>query len=60
MLEEEVNTSTEDDTNPNVRAKRSGRVSRPPTKLTMVQHHLLTKAHCQEEYTTKNAKVIAI
>ena len=25
----------------------------------MVQHHLHTQAHCQEEYTTDNAKVIA-
>ena len=48
MLEEEVNPSTEDDTGPNVRTTRSGRVSRPPTKLTMVQHHLHTQAHHQE------------
>ena len=55
----EVNPSTEDDTDPNVRTTRSGRASRPPSKLTMIQHHLHTQAHCQEEYTTDNAKVIA-
>ena len=60
MIEKEVNPSTEDDTDQNVRTKRSGRVSRPPTKLTTVQHHLHTQAHCQEEYTTDNAKVIAM
>ena len=56
----EVNPSTQDDTEPNVRTTRSGRVSRPPSKQTMVQHHLHTQAHCQEEYTTDNAKVIAM
>jgi hypothetical protein len=61
----EVNPSTEDVTDPNVRTTRSGRVSRPPSKLTtskltMVQHHLHTQAHCQEKYTTDNAKVIAM
>ena len=56
----EVNPSNEDDTDPNVRTTRSGRVSRPPSKLTMVQHHLHTQAHCREEYTTDNAKVIAM
>ena len=34
----EVNPSTQDDSDPNVRTTtRSGRVSRPPSKLTMVQ-----------------------
>ena len=57
----EVSPSTEDDTDPNVRTTRSGRVSRSPTRLAMVQHHLhSTQAHCQEEYTTGNAKVIAM
>jgi hypothetical protein len=56
----EVNPSTEDDTDPNVRTARSGRVSRPPSKLTIVQHQLHTRAHCQEEYTTDNAKVITM
>ena len=55
----EVNPSTEDDTDPNVRTTRSERVSRPPSKLTMVQRHLHTQAHSQKEYTTDNAKVIA-
>ena len=55
----EVNPSTQDDSDPNVRTTRSGRVSRPPSKLTMVQNHLHTQAHCREEYTTDNAKVIA-
>ena len=59
MIEEEFKSNTEDDTDPNVRTTRYGRVSRPPEKLTMVQHHLHTQAHCQEEYTNKNAKVIA-
>ena len=44
----EINPSTQDDSDPNVRTTRSGRVSRPPTKLTMVQHHLHTQAHHQE------------
>jgi len=33
----EVNPSTQNETDPNVRTTRAGRVSRPPSKLTMVQ-----------------------
>ena len=55
----EVNPSTQNETDPNVRTTRAGRVSRPPSKLTMVQNHLHTQAHCREEYTADNAKVIA-
>jgi hypothetical protein len=55
----EVNPSTQNETDPNVRTTRAGRVSRPPSKLTMVQNHLHTQAHCREEYTNDNAKVIA-
>ena len=43
-----------------LRTTRSDRVSRPPAKLTLVQHHLHTQAHRQEEYTTEKAKLIAI
>ena len=45
MIKEEGNPGTEVDRDPNVRITRSVRVSRPPTKLTMAQHHLHTQAH---------------
>ena len=45
MIEEEFNPSSEVDRDPKVKTTRSGSVSRPPTKLTMAQHHLHTQAH---------------
>jgi hypothetical protein len=41
---------------------RSGRVSRPPEKLTLaLHHHLPTQAHhVREEYSIVNARVIAM
>ena len=60
LIEEEVNPSSEVDIDPKVKTTRSGSVSRPPTKLTMAQHHVHTQAHSQEEYTTENAKLIAM
>ncbi|KAI2506113.1 Reverse transcriptase (RNA-dependent DNA polymerase) [Fragilaria crotonensis] len=45
----------------NVRVTRSGRTSRPPTKLTLAQHHLHAQAHnvC-EQYSIETARVIAV
>ena len=59
--DEEVNPNTdEDDEGPNVTVTRSGRVSKPPAKLTMVQHHLHTQAHrTKEEYSLQTVRVIA-
>lgn len=54
---EEANPRTDQ----NVRVTRSGRTSRPPTKLTLAQHHLHTQAHDNcEEYSIETARVIAI
>jgi hypothetical protein len=52
----------DDDNNPEaVRVTRSGRVSRPPTKLTLIQHNLFTQAHdAREEYSIESARVIAM
>ena len=36
-----------------------GSQARPPTKLTIVQHHLHTQSHRQLDYTTENEKVTA-
>jgi hypothetical protein len=41
---QEVNPSTDYDIEPNVRMTSSGRISRRPTKRTMVHHHLYTQA----------------
>ena len=57
--EEELNPSIDedeeggdDDNQETVKVTRSGRVSRPPSKLTLVQHHLFTQAHhTREEYS---------
>jgi hypothetical protein len=38
---------------------RSGRVSRPPARLTFAQHLITQAHHNQEEYTVKSARVIA-
>ena len=43
------------------RTTRSGRVSRPPEKLTLVQEHLFTQAHhAYEEYSIESARIIAM
>lgn len=60
---EELNPSNdEDEDNPtNVRVTRSGRISRPPAKLSLAQHHLHTQAHSErEEYSVGIARVIAM
>ena len=63
--DEEPNPSTEDEGEEEdpeeVKITRSGRVSRPPAKLTLVQHHLHTQAYeSPEEYSTESARVIAM
>ena len=52
----------DDEDNPEeLRVTRSGRVSRPPTKLTLIQHQLFTQAHhTREEYSMESARVIAM
>ena len=57
---EETNPSTEDDKDPNVKTTRSGRISKPPAKLTMAQHHLHTQACKQEMYSIENARLIGM
>jgi hypothetical protein len=54
LLEEESNPSSADDQDKDVRTTRSGRVSRPPVKLTMSQI-----ASKEEQYSIDSAKVIA-
>ena len=57
---EEVNVDDEDDP-ANVIVTRSGRVSRPPAKLTLAQPHLYTQAHtAREGYSVENARIIAM
>lgn len=62
--DEEPNPSTDDeeeDDPEEVRITRSGRVSRPPAKLTLAQHHLHTQAHeNREAYSMESARVIAM
>jgi hypothetical protein len=62
--EEQPTPSTHDesDINPEeVRVTRSGRVSRPPDKLTLVHLHMFTQAHpTREEYSMDCARVIAM
>jgi hypothetical protein len=58
---EEANPRTNQEDTANVRVTRSGRTSRPPTKLTLAQHHLHTQAHNKcEEYSIETARVIAM
>ncbi|KAI2512474.1 Reverse transcriptase (RNA-dependent DNA polymerase) [Fragilaria crotonensis] len=58
---EEANPRADQEETENVRVTRSGRTSRPPTKLTLAQHHLHAQAHnvC-EQYSIETARVIAI
>ena len=58
---EGANASTDQDGAATVRVTRSGRTSRPPSKLTLAQHHLQTQAHSvREQYSNESARVIAM
>jgi hypothetical protein len=38
---------------------RSGRITKPPSRLNLYQHHLMTQGHKETEYSIETAKVIA-
>ena len=38
---------------------RTGRISKPPTRINLYKCHLITQAHARQEYSIKSAKDIA-